>query len=88
MGVAVLVQRGTLWVISLIIQPTSGGNECCCLVKSRFVPRGLGGGLLLTGRGTYTFSVQPLVPGHIGLISLDGLIHLLGCQVAVSFGHF
>ena len=49
MGVAVLVWRGTLRVISLIIWPTSGGNECCCLVKLRLVPRGLAGGLLLTG---------------------------------------
>ena len=84
MGVTVLTQR----VIGLIIQPTSGGNKCCCLVESRLVPRGLTGGLLLTGWGTYTFSIQPPVPGHVGLIFLDGLIHLLGCQAAISFGHF
>ena len=84
MGVTVLTRR----VIGLIIWPTSGGNECCCLVESRLVPRGLTSGLLLTSWGTYTFSVQPPVLGHIGLVFLDGLIHLLGCQVAVSFGHF
>ena len=38
MGVTVLVQRGTLRVVSLGIRPTSSGNECCCLVKSRLVP--------------------------------------------------
>ena len=37
MGVTVLVRQGTLRVIGLVIQPTSGGNECCCLVKSRLV---------------------------------------------------
>ena len=84
MGVTVLTRR----VIGLIIQPTSSGNECCCLVESRLVPRGLTGGLLLTRSGTYTFSIQPPVPGHIGLIFLDGLVHLLGCQAAISFGHF
>ena len=83
MGVAVLPRR----VIGLIIWPTGGGNECCCLVESRLVPRRLTGGLLWTSWGTCTFSIQPPVPGHIGLIFLDGLIHLLGCQVAISFGH-
>ena len=34
MGVTVLTRR----VIRLIIRPTSGGNECCCLVESRLVP--------------------------------------------------
>ena len=84
MGVTVLTRR----VIGLIIWPTSGGNECCGLVESRLVPRGLTGGLLLTSWGTYTFSIQPPVPGHIGLVFLDGLVHLLGHQVAISFGHF
>ena len=84
MGVTVLTRR----VIRLIIQPTSGGNECCCLVESRLVPQGLIGDLLWTSWGTYTFSIQPPVSGHIGLVFLDGLIHLLGCQVAIPFGHF
>ena len=35
--VTVLIRRGTLRVISLLIRSTSGGNECCCLVKSRLV---------------------------------------------------
>ena len=83
-GVTVLTQR----VIGLIIRPTSIGNECCGLVESRLVPRGLTGGLLLTSWGIYTFSIQPPVPGHIGLVFLDGLIHLLGCQAAISLGHF
>ena len=38
LGVTVLIRRGTLRVISLIIRSTSGGNECCCLVKLRLVP--------------------------------------------------
>ena len=38
LGVTVLIWRGTLRVISLIIRPTSGDNECCCLVKLRLVP--------------------------------------------------
>ena len=38
MGVTVLVWRGTLRVINLVIQPTSSGNECSCLVESRLVP--------------------------------------------------
>ena len=38
LGVTVLIRRGTLRVISLVIRSTSGGNECCCLVKSRLVP--------------------------------------------------
>ena len=84
MGVTVLTWR----VIGLIIWPTSSGNECVGLVKSRLVPRGLTGGLLLTSWGTCTFSIQPPVPGHIGLVFLDGLIHLLGHQAAISFGHF
>ena len=36
-GVTVLIRRGTLRVISIVIRSTSGGNECCCLVKSRLV---------------------------------------------------
>ena len=84
MGVTVLTRR----VIGLIIRPTSGGNECCGLVESGLVPRGLTSGLLLTSWGTYTFSIQSPVPGHIGLVFLDGLVHLLGCQATVSFGHF
>ena len=83
MGVTVLPRR----VIGPIIRPPSGGNKCCCLVESRLVPRGLTGGLLWTGWGTGTFSIQPPVPGHIGLVFLDGLIHLLGCQMAIPFGH-
>ena len=83
MRVTVLTRR----VIGLIIRPTSSGNKCCCLVELRLVPRGLTGGLLWTGWGTCTFSIQPPVPGHIGLVFLDGLIHLLGCQVAIPFGH-
>ena len=83
MGVTVLGRR----VIELIIQPTSCGNECCCLVESRLVPRGLTSGLQWTGRGTCTFSIQSPVSGHIGLVFLDSLIHLLGCQVTISFGH-
>ena len=46
-GVTVLMQGGTLRVISLTIWATSGGDECCCLVKSRLVPQGLAGSLLL-----------------------------------------
>ena len=84
MGVTILPRR----VIRLIIRPTSSGNECCGLVESKLVPRGLTGCLLLTSWGTYTFSIQPPVPGHIGLVFLDGLVHMLGCQAAVSFGHF
>ena len=37
LGVTVLIRRGTLRVINIIIRSTSGGNECCCLVKSRLV---------------------------------------------------
>ena len=48
-GVTVLIRRGILRVINLIIRPASSGNKCCCLVKSRLVPRGLAGSLLLTG---------------------------------------
>ena len=48
-GVTVLIWRGTLRVINLVTWPASSGNECCCLVESRLVPRGLAGSLLLTG---------------------------------------
>ena len=37
LGVTVLIRRGTLRVFSIVIRSTSGGNECCCLVKSRLV---------------------------------------------------
>ena len=83
MGVTVF----TRWVIGLLIWPPSSGNKCCCLVELRLVPSGLTGGLLWTGWGACTFSIQPPVLGHIGLVFLDGLIHLLGCQVAIPFGH-
>ena len=33
LGVSVLIRQGILRVTSLIILSTSGGNECCCLVK-------------------------------------------------------
>ena len=84
MGVTVLTRR----VIGLIIRCTSGGNECCGPMEPRLVPRGLTGGLLLTSWGTCTFSTQPPVPGYIGLVLLEGLVHLLGHQAAISFGHF
>ena len=84
MGVTVLTWR----VIGLIIQRTSGGNKCCGPIEPRLVPRGLTGGLLLTSWGTCTFSIQPPVPGYIGLVLLEGLVHPLGHQAAISFGHF
>ena len=84
MGVTVLTQR----VIGLLIQHASGGNKCCGLMEPRLVPRGLTGGLRLTSWGTCTFSIQPPVLGYIGLLFLEGLVHLLGHQAAVSFGHF
>ena len=83
MGVTVLTWR----VSGLIIRRPSSGHKCCGLMEPRLVPRGLTGGFRLTSWGTCTFSIQPPVPGHIGLLFLDGLIHLLGHQVAISFGH-
>ena len=84
MGVTVLTRR----VIGLIIRRTSSGDECRGLMEPRLVPRGLTGGLRLTCWGICTFFIQPPVLGYIGLVFLDGLVHLLGHQVAVSFGHF
>ena len=66
MGVTVLTRR----VIGLIVWHTSSGNECCGLMEQRLVPRGLTGGFRLTSWGTCTFSIQPPVPGHIGLCFL------------------
>ena len=37
LGVSILIRQGILRVTSLITRSTSGGNECCCLVKSRLV---------------------------------------------------
>ena len=36
-GVSILMRRGLLRGTSLIIQSTSCGNKCCCLVESRLV---------------------------------------------------
>ena len=80
MGVTVLTRRA----IRLIIRHPSSGSECCGLMEPRLVPLGLTGGLQLTSRGTCTLSIQPPVPGYIGLVFLDGLVHLLGPQAAVS----
>ena len=52
LGISVLIRRGILRVrgrASLIVRSTSGGDECCRLVKLRLVTRGLAGSLLLTG---------------------------------------
>ena len=56
-------------------------------MELRPVTRGVASGLLLTGRQTVTLAFQPLVACHIGLISLDGLIHLLGGQFSPIFGY-
>ena len=80
--------RGALRIVGLIIWPTCCGNQGSHLVKSRLVPRGLAGSLLLTYWGTRALPVQSLISGHISLIPFYSLVHLLGRKGAISFSHF
>ena len=81
------MRRGLLKAMGIVLRFSHRGSKSRGFMEPRLVTRGVASGLLLTGRQTGTLTFKPFVEYHIGLISLDSLIHLLRGQFAPIFGY-
>ena len=67
---------------AVILRLRDCGSKSHGFMESRLVTRGVASGLQLTGGRAGTLTFEPLIMGYIGLVPLDGLIHLLRGQLA------
>ena len=72
---------------AVILRLSDCGSKSRGFMESRLVTQGMASGLQLTGGQAGTLAFEPLIMSYIGLIPLDGLIHLLRGQLTSIFGY-